>query len=49
MLESKNPHNRRKFARRCTGARKRERRANAIPKDTTQATAGERANERATS
>lgn len=23
MLESKNPHNRRKFARRCTGARER--------------------------
>lgn len=51
MLESKNPHNRRKFARRCTGARERAkgargraRRANAVLKGTTRATAGEWAN-----
>ena len=58
MLESKNPHNQRKFARRCTGARaggqkarkrKRARRANAVLKGTTQPTAGEWANEQATS
>lgn len=56
MLESKNPHNRRKFARQHTGAggqkarkRKRARRANAVLKGTTQATAGEWASGRATS
>lgn len=56
VLESKNPHNQRKFTRQHTGAggqkarkRKRARRANAVLKGTTRATAGEWANERATS
>lgn len=56
MLESKNPHNQRKFARQHTGAggqkarkRKRARRANAVLKGATQPTAGEWANEQATS
>ena len=56
MLESKNPHNQRKFARQHTDvggqeARKRKRagRANAVLKGTTRAAAGEWTNERATS
>lgn len=56
MPESKNPHNQRRFARQYTGAdgqkarkRKRARRANAVLKGTTRTTAGEWANERATS
>ena len=54
--KAKKPHNQRKFARQHTGAggqkarkRKRERRANAVLKGTTRATASEWANERATS